>query len=193
MRYLNDLLARTVLAVLLVCGAGQAWAGPILYSVTIDTSTLGTGPAYLGLSFLGLADAAPATATVSKLAGALTGAASVQGTVSGSAPGPLVFSNANGGSDWVQAITLGGIFSFDVSFAFDAGDNGTTFAWSLFDEQAYLGANGDLGTVSLQPWGAASDVQVLSNLSSVVIPEPSTPLLLLFAGGAMVLAARRRR
>ncbi len=197
MRYLNDLLARTILAVSLLCGAGQAWAGPI-YSVTIDTSTLGTGPAYLGLTFLGLTDAAPATATVSNLSGALTGPASVNGTVTGAAPGPLVFSNANGGSDWTQAITLGGVFSFDVGFAFDNGDAGTTFAWALFNDVAYLGADGDLGTVALQPGSAPNewDWSVLTNASSqssVNVPEPSTVLLMLFAGCALAVSARRGR
>lgn len=126
MSNLKDFLARLMLAFSLLCGAGAATAGPI-YSVRIDTATLGGGPAYLGLYFIGLADAAQASATVSNLAGALAGPADVTGAITGTLPGPLEFSNAGGGSELVQAITLGGVFSFDVTFMMGAGDVGTTF------------------------------------------------------------------
>lgn len=196
MNHLKDFLARLMLAVFLMSGAGAASAGPV-YTVSIDTSTLGGGPAYLGLYFMGLADAAQASATVSNLAGALVGAADVTGTVSGSLPGPLVFSNANGGSELVQGITLGGVFSFDLSFMMGSGDAGTTFGWALFNDSNYLGADGDLGTVSLQPGAAPADVYLLANASSLssvqVVPEPSTMSLMLLAGLAMALGARRRR
>ena len=56
---LKDLLARMLLATLLMFGSAQAWAGPV-YSVRIDTASLGNGPAYLGLYFMGLANAAEA-------------------------------------------------------------------------------------------------------------------------------------
>eukprot|EP01034_Spumella_vulgaris_P038448 gene38448-47474_t len=61
---------------------------------------------------------------------ALTGAAGVTGTVDGALPGPLVFSNANGGSELVHAITLGGVFSFDLTFLMGSGDVGSTFGWA---------------------------------------------------------------
>lgn len=191
MRYLNYLLARTILAVCLLSGAAQAWAGP-LYQVSIDTTTLGGGPAYLGLYFMGLADAAPATATVDNLSGALAGVASATGAVTGTAPGPLVFGNGNGGSDWAQAVALGGMISFDVSFALAAGDVGTTFGWALFDDAGYLGGDGDLGTISLQP-GAVHLLADQSAFSHVtVVPEPSTAALMLLAGLVMAWAGRRR-
>ncbi|SFV11164.1 NF038129 family PEP-CTERM protein [Pseudoduganella namucuonensis] len=196
MNHLKDLLARLMLAVFLMSGAGAASAGP-LYSVSIDTSTLGSGPAYLGLYFLGLANAAPATATVSNLAGALAGAPSVTGTVGGSLPGALVFGNANGGGELVQGITLGGVFSFNLSFTLGAGDAGTTFGWALFNDTSYLGADGDLGTMSLQPGAAPDEMFLLSNASSLsdvqVVPEPSTLSLMLLAGLVMAVGARRRR
>lgn len=196
MRYLQYLLARTILAVCLLSGAAPTLAGP-LYSVSIDTATLGSGPAYLGLYFMGLADAAPATATVEHLTGALTGVASATGAVTGAAPGPLVFGNANGGGDWFQAVTLGGVLSFDVSFALEAGDVGTTFGWALFDDAGYLGADGDLGTISLQPGAGPGGVYLLANQSVLshvsVVPEPSTVALMLLAGLGMAWTARRRR
>jgi hypothetical protein len=178
-------LARLVLAAAMIGAAGQAAAAPI-YRVNIDTASLGTGSAYLGLYFLGLAGGPAATATVSDLTGALDGASDLFGSVSGSAPGPFMFSNANGGGELVQAIQLGGMFSFDVSFAMDLGSTGATFGWALFDDVQYLGANGDLGNVFLQPDapGGAQTTLVTSGspLGTVtVIPEPSTMALLMSA------------
>jgi hypothetical protein len=194
MSNLKDFLARLMLAVSLLCGAGAATAGPI-YSVRIDTATLGGGPAYLGLYFIGLADAAQASATVSNLAGALAGPPDVTGSITGSLPGPLEFSNAGGGSELVQAITLGGVFSFDVTFMMGAGDAGTTFGWALFNDTSYLGADGDLGTVSLQPGAAPGGVYLLANASPLstvqAVPEPGTMWLMLLAGAALLLVARR--
>ena len=196
MKNFKDMLAKLVFAVLLMSGGGQALATPS-YIVSIDTSTLGTGPAYLGLYFGALAGAADATAIVSNLSGAFVGPAAITGPVSGVLPGPLAFGNANGGSDLVQGITLGGMFSFDLSFILGTGDIGSTFGWALFSDTAYLGAEGDLGTVSLQPGAAVNNLYVLANasaLSSVqVIPEPSTVALLLFAGLLMVMSVRRQR
>lgn len=195
MNNLKDLLARLLLAAFLACSAGAASAGPI-YSVRIDTATLGSGPAYLGLYFMGLAGAAEASATVSNLSGALAGAPDVSGTVAGALPGPLVFSNANGGSELVQGITLGGVFSFDLSFVMSAGDIGTTFGWSLFNDASYLGADGDLGTVSLQPGAAPGQVYQLVNASALstvqAVPEPSTAWLVLLALVPLALLAPRR-
>ena len=195
MHNLKDLLARLVLAIFLACSAGAASAGP-MYSVRIDTSTLGGGAAFLGLYFMGLADATPASATVSQLSGALTGAAGVTGTVDGALPGPLVFSNANGGSELVHAITLGGVFSFDLTFLMGSGDVGSTFGWALFNDASYLGADGDLGTVSVQPGAAPGGMYSLSSnsaLSSVqVIPEPGTVWLVMLAALPLAMVARRR-
>lgn len=195
MHNLKDLLARLVLAIFLTCSVGAASAGPI-YSVRIDTSTLGGGAAFLGLYFSALADATPASATVSNLAGALAGPADVTGTVDGALPGPLVFSNANGGSELVQAINLGGIFSFDLTFLMGSGDVGSTFGWALFNDISYLGADGDLGTVSIQPGAAAGGIYTLVNasaLSSVqAVPEPATVWLVMLAVLPLAMVARRR-
>nr|WP_315392342.1 NF038129 family PEP-CTERM protein [uncultured Duganella sp.] len=191
MSYLKNLLVKLLLAACVMGGAGQAGAAP-MYHVAIDTSTLGGGSAYLGLYFLGLADAAPATATVGALAGAFSGAPQVSGAVSGAPFGPLVFSNAGGGAEWVASLGLGGMLSFDVGFTLGGGDAGTTFGWALFDDSRYLGADGDLGTLSLQP-GADVVVNNLSGLSQVTaVPEPSA-VLMMFAGGLFVLVRVRGR
>lgn len=192
---MRNLFSKLLLTLCLLAASGFAAAGPI-YRVSIDTSTLGSGPAYLGFTFLGLGDAAPATATLRGLTGVLLGTPVSSGSVSGALPGPVVFSNAAGGGDLVQAITLGGMFSFDVSFELSNGLDGTTFAWSLFNDAEYLGVNGDLGSVFLDP--AAPNGEQLSFVSDgqfsnvTVIPEPSSVLLLLLAGAGMVAVRRSR-
>jgi len=191
----QTMLARLLLAAMLACGAGQAAAGPT-YKVSIDTAALGTGPAFLGLYFMGLADATAASAIVGNLAGDLVGAPQVNGMVAGSAPGPITFSNANGGSDWVQQVMLGGMFSFDVYFLVGQGDVGSTFGWALFDDTHYLGADGDLGTVSVQPamgGNAQFELATSGQLAAVqVIPEPGTAWLFLLAALPLLAFARRR-
>jgi hypothetical protein len=187
------LLSKLLFAICLFASAGYAAAGPF-YRVSIDTSTLGSGPAYLGLSFLSVGDAAPASATIGSLAGALVGAPVANGSVTDVLP--FVFSNAAGGGDLVQGITLGGVFSFDVSFDLGAGLDGTTFAWSLFNDTEYLGVNGDMGSIFLDP--SAPLGQQLSFTADrqfnhvMVIPEPSSVMLLLLAAAAMVAVRRAR-
>jgi hypothetical protein len=183
-------VANLALAAALVGACAQAAAAP-LYRVDIDTTSLGTGPAFLDLYFLGLDGAPAATATVDHLTGALDGAASLTGTVTGTAPGPFVFGNAGGGGDLLQPIQLGGKFSFDISFTMLPGDVGTTFGWALFDATHYLGADGDLGNVFLQPFAPEGQQILLATAPTAVsgvtkIPEPSTVALMLVAMLAML-------
>ena len=183
-------LSWLALAAALTGTCGQAAAMP-LYHVDIDTASLGSGPAFLDLYFLGLDGAPAATAIVSSLTGALDGPADLTGTVVGTAPGPFVFGNAGGGGDLVQAIQLGGKFSFDVSFTMLPGDIGTTFGWALFDATHYLGADGDLGNLFLQPFAPAGEQILVAAPSTAVssvtkVPEPSTAALMLVAMLAMM-------
>ena len=186
-------LSWLALAAALTGTCGQAAATP-LYHVDIDTASLGSGPAFLELYFLGLDGAPAATAIVSNLTGALDGAADLTGAVVGT--GPFVFGNAGGGGDLVQAIQLGGRFGFDVSFTMLPGDIGTTFGWALFDATRYLGADGDLGNLFLQPFAPAGE-QILvaapsTGVSSVTkVPEPPTAALMLVAMLAMVAWRRQ--
>lgn len=199
MHRFKHFLSWLALAAAMAGTCSQAAATPV-YRIDIDTASLGSGPAFLDLYFLGLGGAPAATATVGHLTGALDGAPDPTGTVAGSAPGPFVFGNANGGGDLVVPILLGGKFSFDVSFAMAPGDIGTTFGWALFDATHYLGADGDLGNLVLQPFAPLGQ-QILvaassTGLSAVTtIPEPSTAALMLVAMLAMVAwrgrAARR--
>jgi hypothetical protein len=183
-------LVGLALAAAAIGACGQAAAGPI-YRVAVDTTSLGSGPAYLDMYFLALDGAPDATATVAHLTGALDGVADLTGTVTGGAPGPFVFGNAGGGGEVVQPIRLGGKFGFDVSFTTAPGDIGTTFGWALFDATHYLGVNGDLGHLFLQPGPAAGGQIVLDappgRLGGVTaIAEPPTAALMLVAMLAMV-------
>jgi hypothetical protein len=192
---MRNLFSKLLLAICLLASSGFVAAGPI-YRVDIDTSTLGGGPAYLGFSFLGLGGATPATAILNDLSGALLGTPVTNGSVTGSLPGPFVFSNAGGGADLVQAITLGGVLSFDLSFELGSGLDGTTFAWSLFNDTEYLGVNGDMGSIFLDPAAALGEqinFVTAGQFSNVaVIPEPSSIMLLLLAGWGMVTVRRAR-
>ena len=187
--------ARLLAATWMCLCAAAAQAAPV-YHVDIDTSSLGGGTAWLGLSFLGLGGAAPASATVSHLAGDLLGAPEAMGAVTGSPPADLTFTGDGGGGDWTQAIQLGGHFTFDVGFLLADGNDGTTFSWSLFDDTHYLGVDGNLGSMELHPEAPAGEALVTSpsNAFSTVtkVPEPSTLLLVALAGCGLAAARRGR-
>ncbi|MEO7494570.1 MAG: NF038129 family PEP-CTERM protein [Massilia sp.] len=195
MHHYKNIFARLALALALCASAGGAGATAVPYfHVDIDTSTLGSGSAYLGFNFLVLSDTG-SSASLSGLTGALVGAENTSGSVSGALPGTVVFSSPGGGGDLVQAITLGGHFIFDVSFVAGSGD-GSAFSWALFNDTSYLGANGDLGSIFVQP-GAPIGQQLsfVTNALTQVnqVPEPAPFLLMLVAGCAMFAALRRRQ
>jgi len=191
----KNLAARLMLAASMAWAGGAAFAAPV-YHVAIDTTSLGSGTAYLGLSFLGL-DGADAEAAVTGFTGALTGMGTATGDVSGSLPDLLSFGSAGGGGDFVQSIVLGGRFAFDVAFSIGTGDVGSAFSWALFNDSQYLGADGDLGTIQLDP-SAAQALQVTlpqaNQFSSVsAIPEPASVLLALTGMFMLLLTSQRVR
>lgn len=194
MNTFKNLAAKLMLAATMAWAGGAALAAPV-YHVVIDTASLGAGTAYLGLSFLGL-DGADAEATVTGLTGALAGVGAATGDVSGSLPNPLSFGSAGGGGDFVQSIVLGGQFAFNVAFSIGTGDIGSAFSWALFNDTQYLGVDGDLGTIFLDPT-AAPDLQVTlpqwNAFSSVSIPEPASTLLVLTSLALLALSSRRMR
>lgn len=194
MKSITHRAARLLAATWMCLCAGAALAVPV-HHVDIDTSTLGTGTAYLGFTFLSVGGATAATASVTNLAADLLGVPVATGAVTGGPPGALTFASDAGGGDWFQAIRLGGHVGFDVSFLFGDGSDGSTFGWSLFDDTHYLGVDGDLGSIALHP-DAGPDGRLTvtpDNAFSAVraVPEPSTLMLVALAGCA--LAGMRRR
>ena len=197
MQKLKHHAARLLAATWMCLCAGTALAVPApLHHVDIDTSALGASTAYLGLDFLSVGGATPASATVGNLAGALLGTAMLSGSVTADPAGGLTFTSDAGGGDWFQAIQLGGHFTFDVSFLSGAGADGSTFSWSLFDDTHYLGVDGNLGTIDLHPDAPADQFLSVapSNAFSTVtaVPEPSTLLLVALAGCGLMGARRDR-
>lgn len=198
-------LRHTVLALLLAGAASVAAAAT--YHVDIDTSAY-AGTGYLDLSFIaGNSDAAAATATVSNFSGALGALMSQDGDVSGTLAGTASFGNGSFYNDVYHAVTLGGLFSFDVdfsgSFLSASSNSGTTFAVGLLDatQGAYLGAEPALLTFELASNNGVTAAGVtpttFSSIATIravsAVPEPSAWLLLLGGVAVVLVSARRRR
>jgi MYXO-CTERM domain-containing protein len=200
MTKLNTVFARAAaaLALALGCAGGQALAAPI-YHVDIDTSSLSGQAGYLDFLFLGLANAAPAQATLTHFAGAFDAASFTYGDAAGAVGTAVMLGSGDGVTEYAQWARLGGRFSFDLSFdgpaAADTGSGifaGSTFTVALLDDAFhYLGASGDLVTISLKP-GEPDAVHADAGFAAVsMVPEPSSAWL--GAAGLLLLAGARRR
>ena len=197
---LKKILSRSLLA--LALGAcGSAFAGPV-YHVAIDTAGLGSGTAFLDLVLGAETGAAPVTANLSHLEGAFGEYTDRSGDSSGNVSGGVTLVNDASYSDLFQAILLGGLFTFDLSF--DSGANpggnptGTTFSASLYngDLSDYLALPANLVEISLMPGQAdvVSPANAYARVSTdaAAVPEPSA-LLLVAIGLIMAMATLRRR
>src|SRR5437762_2977016 len=110
---------RTVFSVLLLsCLANVAWANPITYTVTVNTSSIRGTTGSLDFNFNpGVFGTQAASLQILNFAtdGSLTGSQSVIGDVSGTLPAALTFDNATALNDYYQAFTYGSTLSFNVS------------------------------------------------------------------------------
>jgi hypothetical protein len=195
MTHFKSLLSRSVLALALATLSAAAFAGPT-YHVAIDTATLGSGDGYLDLTLSGLVDSAPTTATLSHFAGTFGSYTEQYGMAGGSVADAITLINAGGGwNEFFQSLTLGGLFSFDVSFDTSGSGAGTTFGAALYDSDGitYLGTAGNLVQIDLLP-GTADTITTPTALADVTaeVPEPSVLLSLVIGLGAMGGALRRR-
>jgi len=189
---LSSLFSRALLALALACGSAAAVAGPT-YQVTVNTSAFAGTSGFLDFSFLALGSAAPAFATVSNFSGALEAGSIASGDVSGTLPGVVVIGNTTGFNDLVQAVSFGGLFTFDLSFVADGGIAGSTFGVALINDSFtdYLGVAGNVVDIAIQP-GAATSVSTTAFSSVNVVPEPAD-LLLMLTGLAVMGAIVRRK
>jgi hypothetical protein len=191
---MKNLMTRALLALALTFSTGAVLAGPT-YHVAIDTAEFAGTQGYLDLSLVALGDAAPAFATLSNFTGSFGSTTMLEGYAFGGVETGVTLGNSSLVNAFTQLVNFGGRFGFDVSFDLDDGAVGSAFGVALFNEafDAYLGAQGNIVDISLQP-GETPSVLVNSDLAAVgEVPEPSNWMLM--ASGLMLLgsALQRRR
>lgn len=201
---LKSLCKQALFALMLACAASGAAAGPT-YHVAIDTSSLaGELGGHLDFVLAGNVPGAETIVTLSNFSGAFGAETERAGGIGGAIPGLLTLVNSDSLNYLTQAVALGGLFGFDVSFsgAFETtgGPDGAVFGVSLFNQQmsdylatdivsftlvpAFDGAPAQVGAAALAGLGAIS--------AASQVPEPSELLLMLTGLGLMGLIVRRR-
>jgi hypothetical protein len=189
--------------------AGSASAGPIVYQVTVNTSSISGDAGSLDFNF----NPGPLATQFASLEienfpsdGSLSGDCPCGlGDVTG---GPLpthavFFDNGGGNNDYFDGFTYGDTLTFDISLsgpALSAPDgmsaSGSTFAFSMFsDIGGTLPAltsdtvNGFALTVAVNLNGTTTPLVTSTETNVVALPEPSTFALF---GASLFLAAWRR-
>jgi hypothetical protein len=202
-----------------LCTVQAASASPIIYDVTVNTSSISGTAGSLDFNF----DPGPLVTQAASLqildfmsngtlvsGSCASGGPCLTGDVSGTLPGTLTFDNGTGFNDYFQDFTYGSSLSFDVSLygpALSSPDgvstSGSTFAFSMFSDSAGTipsltsdTAEGFAFTVDVNLDGSTT-VTNFSTQSGVVpqgvsaVPEPKLAVLVLF--GVVGLVVYRRR
>lgn len=192
---------RAMLALLLAGSAGLASAADV-YQVNIDTQGY-SGLGSIDLLF-GAADAATPVsyASLGSFTGNYGNVLYTEGDVSGSTAGSVVLGTSAFNNELYQAVTLGGKFSFTVSFSgpllTTAGTGGSSFVLAVYDANGNTLGN-SLYAVQfdlLQTVTGATTLGVTADagLASVsAVPEPAQWMALLAGMLLLTVAARRRR
>jgi len=187
---MKALFLRAMLALSIALGAPVAMAGPI-YHVSVDTSSL-SGAGFLSLSMSGFDDSGTPKAFASNFSGNFGADAFPQGDVSGNIIDGVHLGIAEVANYLDQAVTFGGLFSFDVRFDGVLGDAASTFGVALLGEDfMYVGGFGNLVDISLIPDGTINVDLLAPGLVSVAeVPEPGEWMLL--ATGLLLIGMTRR-
>jgi hypothetical protein len=191
--------------------ASVAKADPIIYDVTVDTSSIAGTMGSLDFQFNpGPLTTQPASIQILDFTGdgALAGSPSLTGDVSGALPATLTYDNGTQYNDFFEGFTYGTTLSFEVSLygpALSSPDevsaSGSTFAFSMFSDTA--GTVPTLTTDTVDGFAATLNVNLdgtttvtdpsteTSVVASVVTPEPES--LVLLATGLLGIAGTLRR
>jgi hypothetical protein len=192
-KHLTSFFTRALLALALAGGATTAFAGPMVH-FTVDTTNL-TGTGYLDLTFAALAGAAPATATLTHFDGAFDGIALVTGAVGGNVSSAVTFGNGPTFNELLQAVTFGGLLSFDAAFDIAPGGTiGTSFGIALVNaalDNYVPGTSGNVATIDLMPGAPATIRADAAFVTATPVPEPTG--LPVFATGCILAALALRR
>jgi hypothetical protein len=212
MRPHNQIFRVAVVAgALALLQAGPLFAGPITYSVTVNTGAIGGTSGFLDFGFAPGSGSQAAYATIGSFVsdGSLSGSPQVKGGVSGVLAGTVTIDNSTQLNDYFQGFDFGTTIQFLLSFAGPAlaspngtSASGSTFGFGMWDDSGTIpllttDQSGNTFTVDVNPDGsttlttfpAALGAPPVATLESAT-PEPAPCALL--ALGLAVLFARGR-
>jgi hypothetical protein len=194
--------------------ASLAWADPITYDVSVNTSAISGTSGSLDFQFNpGSLVSQPASLQILNFAsdGTLAGTPTVTGDVSGMLPATLTFDNGTTFNDYFDGFTFGSTIAFEVSLsgpALSAPDgiatSGSAFAFSMFSDAAGTIPtltndllNGFAFTAAINLDGTTT-LTNSSDQTSVVpeaapVPEPGSFALLGTVALVLALSRRQRR
>jgi hypothetical protein len=190
-----------------VLGGLQALAGPVQYSVFINTSSLPAPTAgYLDYLFNGAGQSVSASIQNFTLTGGALGAAQTTGNVSGTLPATVTMDNNN--TEYLNALTFGTGIQFGLLFSDTPTGGGSTFTLSLLNQAmdaALLTSNqtdgfifrfdidgtGQITHTTYPTETGAPSVVTITELTGV--PEPGSFALVAIGAMAGLVVVRRRQ
>jgi hypothetical protein len=200
MNNFKNFFVRAVLALAFLAAAPAALAGPI-YRVTLNTAWAGQ-IGFLDLSFGGLVGAGASTARATNFQGAFDDTAppyfELEERASGARSTGFTLVGGEGLALVSQAVSFGGVFSFDLQFDIAASGMASDFAIGLLDENFNPLTGGDaVLSFTLTPGGELSFIgEELARVEIINdVPEPADWALVmtgLFLIGAMRRVQSRR-